>query len=214
MSTTLKTPVLVAITGGSGAGKSWTADRIAQLLGQCAGRIALDDFYSDHPKLSFEQRKLLNFDHPDSIDWGLFESILEACAAGRATLLPRYAFHSHSRLKGYLAFTPHPIIIFDGLWLLYHPEIRDLFHLKVYLQCTEETRLNRRIDRDQEDRGRCTDNIREQFESVVQPMHVRFVKPQARFADCIYPSPVPEIEIQNLYKRIFSMHSQTLEQST
>ena len=71
-----KPPLLVAIVGGSGAGKSWLAERLHRRLGARAARLSLDDFYRDRSHLPPGRREKLNFDHPRSIDWRSAERVL------------------------------------------------------------------------------------------------------------------------------------------
>ena len=82
---------LVAVVGGSGAGKTWLADHLQTAVGNGAGRLSLDDFYRDRSHLSPSQRQKINYDHPRAIDWPLFEKSLKACRAGRSIPVPRKA---------------------------------------------------------------------------------------------------------------------------
>lgn len=188
----MKTPLparLVAITGGSGAGKTWLADRLQQLFGDQAGRISQDSFYRDRSNLPAEERSRINFDHPDALDWTCFRDTLAEMAAGRATRLPVYDFSTHCRAAGGEPLVPRPVMIVDGLWLLHRPEIRRLFSLGIFLHCPESERLRRRVVRDTAERGRTVESVHEQFSDTVAPMHRLFVDPQARHADLVLPYP-------------------------
>lgn len=181
---------LVAITGGSGAGKTWLADRLQHLFGNQAGRITQDSFYRDRSHLPVEERGRCNFDHPDALDWDCFRETLELVRAGRETRMPVYDFATHSRGLGEQPVMPRPIMIVDGLWLLHRPEIRKLFSLALYIPCPEDERLRRRLARDPVERGRTADSVQAQFRETVAPMHRLFVEPQARFANLVVPSPL------------------------
>ncbi len=180
---------LVAITGGSGAGKSWLADRLQRLFGAQAGRLLQDNFYRDRSHLSPAERSRINFDHPDALDWACFRETLEDLAAGREARVPAYDFSTHSRTAGSEAVEPRPIVIVDGLWLLHRPEIRRLFSLRIFVHCAEDERLRRRTARDTAERGRTEASVQEQFRETVAPMHRLFVDPQAGHADLVLPSP-------------------------
>jgi uridine kinase len=187
-------PILVAITGGSGSGKTWLASQLQTALGKArVGRIGLDDFYRDRSGLSPARRARLNFDRPQAIDWSELERVLGGCFAGRAIKAPAYDFKTHCRrIKG-RSFKARPVIIVDGLWLLRRPALRKLFDLKIYLECPANLRLRRRIERDQCERGRDTVSIRRQFQSTVEPMHAKYVAAQSRWADeIITAKEIPE----------------------
>jgi uridine kinase len=182
-----RAPVLVAIVGGSGAGKSWLAERLETALAGQATRLALDDFYRDRSYLSLAQRTRINYDHPRAIDWAGFERVLRCLRAGRTPCVPRYDFATHSRLKERRRLQPKPIVLVEGLWLLRRPALRRSFTLRLFLQCATRTRLQRRLARDKQSRGRTEGSVRAQFRDMVEPMHRKFVEPQARWADVVLP---------------------------
>jgi len=195
-------PVVVAIVGGSSSGKTWLADKLQALFGPQAGRLSQDDFYRDRSHLSPARRAKLNFDHPRAIDWPGFESALRDLVAGHKTRVPDYDFATHSRRKKLKAIKPKPLFLVDGLWLLRRPSMRQLFHLSVYLDCPTQTRLKRRLARDLISRGRTRASVREQFWQTVEPMHLRYVVPQSRWADLVFTKPCSPRGVQQLAKRI------------
>jgi len=189
---------LIAIVGGSGAGKTWLADRLQQALGPEACRLSLDNFYRDRSHLPLARREQINFDHPRAIDWPCLERVLKDCRVGRATHLPHYDFTSHTRLRTDPSWRPKPLIIADGLWLLRRPAVRRLFDLRIFLDCPAELRLRRRLTRDARERGRSRASVRRQFQATVTPMHERYVAPQAGRADLVLKQPLQEAEVRQL----------------
>lgn len=193
---------LIALTGGSGAGKSWLADRLCQEFGDEATSLSLDDFYGDLSHLTLAERETINFDHPDTIDWPLFESVLRDLRKGETMLVPRYVFVSHTRSTEWQPCCPRAFIFVEGLWLLWHPRVRELFDLRVYLDCVQSLRWQRRVARDRRQRGRTTDSIREQFWKVVAPMHEQFVEVQKARADLVIEQSITQSELGRLITRI------------
>src|SRR5580765_6213075 len=189
---------LIALVGGSGAGKSWLADCLRREFGADAASLSLDDFYSDPSHLAFPERQRLNFDHPEAIEWPLFESVLRALQSRQTASVPRYDFLSHSRGCGREPFQPRPFIFVEGLWLLHHARIRALFDLRVFLACAESLRWDRRLNRDVQERGRTTESIHRQFWNVVAPMNDRFVEPQKTRADLVIEQPITQTDISAL----------------
>jgi uridine kinase len=191
-------PKLIAITGGSGAGKSWLADRLQRAFGSSAARLSLDNFYRDRAGLPPSRRMQINFDHPRAIDWPCVEAVLRAGRAGRATAVPEYHFPTHTRLLHEKLWTPAPLVLVDGLWLLSRPRVRALFDLSIYLGCPAQLRLERRLARDVAERGRTPEAVRDQFWKVVAPMHDCHVVPQLSWADLVLQQPSSEAEIGGL----------------
>ena len=195
-------PTLVAITGGSGSGKSWLAEKLAAALAPNAARLSLDDFYRDQSHLPPGRRARINFDHPRTIDWPAFEQALRAIRNGRSAKIPRYDFATHVRVRRMRVMQPKPILLVEGLWLLRRPALRRLFGFTIYLHCPDRLRFRRRLKRDLSSRGRSTRSIRRQFEKMVAPMHRRFVVPQAARAHLVFNSAPTAIEIQRLAARL------------
>lgn len=194
-----KTPSrLVAITGGSGSGKTWLADQLHLLLGKISARLSLDSFYLDRSHLPPARRARINFDHPRAIDWPSVERVLSDCKAGRAARLPRYDFTTHTRVSNGEPWHPKPLILMDGLWLLHRPSVRRLFDLSILMDCPERVRLRRRLKRDVAERGRTPASVRRQFRETVTPMHRCFVQPQKRWADFVLTSPCSEARVHEL----------------
>jgi uridine kinase len=198
----IASPRLVAIVGGSGAGKSWLAAELQSKLGKEALRLSQDDFYRDLSHLSPARRARVNFNHPRAVDWLAFGRVLAQCKAGWTMEVPRYDFNTHTRASCFKRWKPRPFVLVEGLWLLRRPTLRRLFALRVFVECPYDLRLCRRIRRDQAERGRTERSVRRQFAGQVAPMHERFVAPQARWADVVLRSPVNRKEIEQLVQRI------------
>jgi len=195
-------PVLVAIVGGSGSGKTWLAQRLQALFARCAARLSLDDFYLDRSHLSAARRARLNFDHPRAIDWQCLECALQELSAGRQAQIPDYDFASHCRRRRMRVLQPKPLILLDGLWLLRRRALRRLFRLSIYLDCPTRTRLRRRLARDVLSRGRMRTSVCEQFWATVEPMHARYVAPQSLWAELVFIKTCTSRDIQKLAERI------------
>lgn len=181
-------PLIIAIAGGTGSGKSTVAHRIAEYLpASSAAFLEMDAYYHDFSDLDPEHLENVNWDHPDSFDLELLGSHLSILSGGTAVDSPQYEFVSHSRLPITRRVEPADVIVIDGILLLTDQTIRDLCDIKVFLDTDADTRLIRRIRRDMATRGRTLQSVLDQYESSVKPMHLQFVEPSKRYADIIIP---------------------------
>lgn len=181
-------PLLVAIVGGSGSGKTWLARKLAAALAPHTVRLSLDDFYRDRSHLSPQRRARINFDQPGAIDWAATETAIYALARGRSARVPTYDFKTHRRARTKRILHPRPIVLIEGLWLLRRRSLRRLFPVRIFVRCPARLRFRRRLERDRRSRGRTEASVRAQFRNLVEPMHRLYVAPQRRWANVILPA--------------------------
>ena len=180
--------LVVGIAGGTGSGKTTVAKKIGAALPQGGvAMIEFDAYYRDRPDLSFEERGMLNFDHPDSLETELLVDHLGELKAGRAIDAPIYDFKTHRRMEESRRVEPATIVIVEGILVFVDHRLRDRFDMKIFVDTDPDIRVFRRIRRDLEQRGRTFESIREQYYKTVRPMHLQFVEPSKRWADLIIP---------------------------
>ena len=181
-------PLIIGIAGGSGSGKSTVARNVAELLTTTSvAFIDMDAYYKNFPALSLDERKKLNWDHPDAFDYDLLCAHLEALSKRRPIEKPEYDFVTHLRRAERTRLNPADVVVIDGILLFVDPRVRELCDVKVFVDADADIRLIRRIERDTHVRGRPLDEIIDQYLSTVQPMHCEFVEPSKRYADVIVP---------------------------
>jgi uridine kinase len=181
-------PLIIGIAGGSGSGKSTVASCVAdQLTTSSVAFIDMDAYYKNFPALSLDERKKLNWDHPDAFDYDLLCAHLEALSNRRPIEKPEYDFVTHLRRAEPTRVDPADVVVIDGILLFVDARVRELCDVKVFVDADADIRLIRRIERDTHVRGRPLDEIIEQYLSTVQPMHNEFVEPSKRYADVIVP---------------------------
>ncbi len=181
-------PLIIGIAGGSGSGKSTVATNVADLLTTASvAFIDMDAYYKNFPGLTLEERKKLNWDHPDAFDYDLLCEHLEALSRRKAIDKPEYDFVTHLRRREHTRVEPADVVVIDGILLFVDDRVRELCDVKVFVDADADVRLIRRIERDTHVRGRPLDEILEQYLSTVQPMHLEFVEPSKRYADVIVP---------------------------
>ncbi|CAN5375089.1 uridine kinase [soil metagenome] len=181
-------PLVIGIAGGSGSGKSTVAHKVAGALsGTSVAFLDMDAYYRDHSHLSLQERRRVNWDHPDAFDYDLLTSHLELLLAGKPIAKPMYDFLTHTRAPESQHVESGDVVVIDGILLFVDPRVRDLCDVKVFVDTDADVRLIRRVRRDMTIRGRPLDEILEQYLTTVRPMHQEFVEPSKRYADVIVP---------------------------
>jgi uridine kinase len=181
-------PLIIGIAGGSGSGKSTVARNVLQALGagsMCA--IDMDGYYRNFAHLPLEERKAVNWDHPDAFDWELLIDHLARLSRREPIEKPVYDFVTHTRRSETVRVDPTDVVVVDGILLFVDERVRDLCGVKVFVDADTDIRLIRRIRRDMAKRGRALDEILDQYLTTVQPMHLQFVEASKRYADIIVP---------------------------
>jgi len=181
-------PLIIGIAGGSGSGKSTVARNVAQALRtESVAFIDMDAYYLNFAHLPIDERRKINWDHPDAFDWPLLVAQLGQLAAGDAVEKPVYDFVTHTRSHQMVTIPPADVVVIDGILLFNDERVRDLCDVKVFVDADADIRLVRRIRRDINKRGRPLEEVLEQYLTTVQPMHLQFVEPSKRYADVIVP---------------------------
>lgn len=181
-------PLIIGIAGGAGSGKSTISEKLKSINGENKVQIIdQNSFIKDFSSISFDERKKLNLEHPDSFDFDYLIRILKDLALGNTVSIPTFDFVSLERTDNFQNFTPKDIIIVEGSLILYEKKLRDLFDIKVFIDTDSDIRLIRRIIRDTKEKSMPLEKIILEYISVVKPTNINFVEPTKRFADIIIP---------------------------
>lgn len=181
-------PLVIGIAGGSGSGKTTVAKAISKRLP--ADRVLIlteDAYYKDNAGLSMEERKAINYDHPNAYDTGYMVSQLKQLLNGQAIEMPTYNFNTLTRAKDTIHVEPADIIIVEGILVLASEELRQFMDVKLFVDADDDIRFIRRLQRDTQERGRSIDWIIAQYLATVKPSFNQFIEPSKKYADIIIP---------------------------
>jgi len=180
-------PLVIGLAGGSGSGKTTVAQAILEAIVTESVLIDQDAYYRDLAHLPLEERKKVNFDHPDAFDTELMIAQLRLLASGQVIEKPTYDYPAHTRAAATVRVEPRDVILVEGILLFADARLRQLFDVKVYVDVADDVRFIRRLQRDVVERGRTMDSVIQQYLTTVRPMHLEFVEPSKRYADVILP---------------------------
>jgi uridine kinase len=180
---------IIGIAGGTGSGKTTVVKNIAKALPpHCVAVVPIDSYYNDTTNMTPEERKAINFDHPDAFDWKLLTEHVKKLKNGEAIEQPTYSYIESNRQKETIHVEPKPVIIIEGIMALHSKKLRDIMDLKIFVDTDSDVRLIRNIRRDVVERGRTVEMVLDRYEKVLKPMHEQFIEPTKQFADLIIPS--------------------------
>lgn len=179
--------IIIGISGGSSSGKTAIVKLLKQHFSNKIAVIELDNYYFSREELNFEQRKNINFDIPDSVEFYRVVENIKELKKGKTIKQPIFSFKTFLRENGLIVTEPMPILIVDGIFSLYFEELRKLYDIKVYVDVSSEIRFARRIIRDTTIHGRPIEFVIDQYFNKVKPMHDIYVEPCKKYADIIIP---------------------------
>jgi uridine kinase len=194
---------IIGVAGGSGSGKSTVTEHILNVIGQDNVSVLIqDNYYRDLANLTPEQRRIVNFDHPDAFDWELMLKHLDDLANGLPIDMPIYDFTKDTRSQETITLLPSKIIIVEGLFSLLDSSFTKYMSLRIFVDTADDIRFIRRLQRDIIERGRTTESVIKQYLESVRPMHKQFVEPSKRNAHIIIPHGANQAALEMIIARV------------
>jgi len=196
--------LVMALAGGTGAGKTTVARELTEGVERVT-LVPLDNYYRDRSDQPLEERREVNYDHPDAFDWPLIREQVSALCEGRAVEMPQYDFTVHNREDDRVTVEPGEVIVLEGILALHDDVVAEMLDLKLYVETDADVRILRRIRRDVVERGRDLEGVMDQYLTTVKPMHERFVRPTKKEADLIIPEGANDRAVDLLRDRVMGV---------
>ena len=180
--------LIVGIAGGTGSGKTTVVRKVVEKFpNNEVIIIPQDSYYKDNRNISLQERQLINFDHPDSVEFTLLIDHLLQLKMGSPVEMPIYSYLTCLRAKETIPVSPARVVLVEGILILTDQGLRDLLDIKVFVDADADDRLGRVIQRDIIERGRSVLQVLERYHDTVKPSHLQFIEPSKRYADIIIP---------------------------
>ena len=173
---------IISIAGISASGKTLLSKTLRDLILKNLPNSSIeivegDLYYKDQKDIEFYQRLKTNYDHPSAIDHGLLEEHLRLLKSGISVNVPKYDFHTHTRVDETTEIKAAELLIIPGALVLHHKKLGTYIDFSIFLDCSLDIALTRRIKRDCKERGRTAEFVEEQFQRDVIPMYHKYIKP-------------------------------------
>ncbi len=183
----MSAPLVLGIAGGTASGKTTVARKIHEAFASRVAFIDQDSYYRPLDHLSLEERREVNFDHPDAFDSDLLVAHVKRLKSGGSVEKPVYDFVSSTRQPRTVAVNSADLILIEGILVLHMEPLRQEMDVRIFVETEDDVRIIRRLTRDIKERGRDFDHVVQQYFRHVRPMHMAFVEPSKRWADIIVP---------------------------
>lgn len=188
--------VLIGIAGGTGSGKSTFTNRLKEAFCDDIAVLYHDNYYKKQDGIPFEERKKMNYDHPEAFETELLLTQLQMLRGGRAIECPIYDYSQHNRSDQVERVEPKKVVLVEGILVFADSRLRDMFDIKIFVEADADERILRRVIRDVKNRGRDIEGVVEQYLTTVKPMHYLYVEPTKPMADVIINSGMNEVAFQ------------------
>ncbi len=179
--------MVIGIAGGTASGKTTLVKKLKEHFENRVCVVSHDNYYKSNKGLTYEEKTLLNYDHPNAFDTDLMVKQIEDLKNGFGINCPTYDFTAHDRCEKTLRIEPKNVILVEGILIFASEKLRNLMDVKIFVDTDADVRILRRVVRDVKKRGRSLDSVVSQYLTTVKPMHEAFVEPSKRFADIIVP---------------------------
>jgi len=173
--------MIIAIAGGSGAGKTTYAKQIqTKYTHKKSIIISMDNYYKNIHTEAFD-----NYDHPNAFDITMLHNDLIQFHTTKNIPIRSYNFISK---KSNITHTESniDIIILEGLYPFYYQKIRTLCNETIFLDVHEEIRTKRRISRDLKERNISKEKNMLMINTFVHEMYEKYILLQKKMANQIY----------------------------
>lgn len=113
--------ITIGIAGGTGSGKTTITRRILDEFGGDVSVLYHDNYYKRHDDIPFDERKKLNYDHPNAFDTPLLVQHLDALRAGQPVACPTYDYTVHNRAAETITVVPAKVVVVEGILIFASP---------------------------------------------------------------------------------------------
>jgi uridine kinase len=185
----MQKPFTIGVTGGSGSGKTYFLKNLSKhFTSKEICLISQDHYYKPRHLQVVDEQGIQNFDLPGAIERENFLEDIIKIKNGETLIKTEYTFNNPNATPKTIEFKSAPVVVIEGLFVQYFPEIEKELDLKVFIEAKDHLKLSRRIKRDNEERGYDINDVLYRYQNHVMPIYETLIDPLKHRADLIIPN--------------------------
>ena len=174
---------IIAVTGGSGCGKTLFTNLLVERLRKKTAVLPLDNYYKDRPDQIPNDK--YDFDSPDAFDFDLYHKHLNLLNSGKSAKMPHFSYENGKREAGFTEIIPEEYLVIEGLHVLFLSKIRELVSFSFFMDSPLEVAVCRRCIRDVHEYDVTAEYSLNQFLKFVRPSYFKYILPVKKYSDLV-----------------------------
>jgi len=174
---------IVAVTGGSGCGKTLFTDLLVERLQKKTAVLPLDCYYKDRPDQIPNDK--YDFDSPQAFDFDMYHQHINLLNTGESVQMPHFGYDTGKRESVFTEIFPEEYLIIEGMHVLLFPKIRELISFSFFMDSPLEVAVCRRCIRDIQEYDVTAEYSLIQFLKFVRPAYFEYILPAKKHSDLI-----------------------------
>jgi uridine kinase len=179
--------MVIGICGGSGSGKTTILKRLAKDFKTLSPTVfSMDNYYKPIQLQHKDDNGVVNFDLPTALNKEKLLYDFNQLISGESIDVMEYQFNVQSNKHVLITLDPSELIIVEGIFVFEYQELFDKLDYTIFIDVDLQVQLDRRLYRDQENRGYSREDILYQWENHVTPCYNKYIAPYIDKADYIF----------------------------
>ena len=174
---------IIAVTGGSGCGKTLFTNLLVERLQKKTSVLPLDFYYKDRPDQIPNDK--YDFDSPKAFDFDLYHQHLNLLNSGESVQMPHFRYETGKREAGFTEIIPEEYLIIEGLHVLMFPKIRGMLFFSFFMDSPLDVAVCRRCIRDIQEYDVTAEYSLIQFLKFDRPAYFEYILPAKKHSDLV-----------------------------
>ena len=174
---------IIAVTGGSGSGKTLFTNLLLERLQKKTAVLPLDCYYKDRPDQIPNDK--YDFDSPQALDFDLYNHHINLLNTGESVQMPHFGYDTGKRESFFTEIFPEEYLILEGIHVLLIPKVRELISFSFFMDSPLDVAVCRRCIRDMQEYDVSAEYSLNQFLKFVRPAYFEYILPTKKHSDLV-----------------------------